>query len=130
MTSDAYKRTWLDVMFSYGSNKSYNEALILVSCLLTVCVNNHYLTRVNLTSYPTTPLEKCLEGDTCVVASPARIQHYFGDHDSCRVQRTPGDGCLDRTTAGGFSASSRGDPVGSVLSHIASEGRGGSVIVP
>ena len=25
---------------------------------------------------PTTPLEKCSEGDTCVVVSPARIQHF------------------------------------------------------
>ena len=38
------------------------------------------------------------EGDTYVVASPPRIQHYFDDHDSYRVQRTPGNGCLDRTT--------------------------------
>ena len=32
------------------------------------------------------------------MASPARIQHYFGDHDSCRAQRTPRNGCLDWTT--------------------------------
>ena len=102
MTSDAYKRIRFDVMFSHGSNKIYIWALIFLSwylvCLLYVLII--IILRVLIWHpNPTTPLEKYSEGDTCVVVSPARIQHYFGDHDSCRVQRTPGDGCLDRTTS-------------------------------
>ena len=39
-----------------------------------------------------------IKGTPCVVASPAKDQHKFGHDESCSVQRTPGDGCLDRIT--------------------------------
>ena len=71
------------------------ECFIFVSCVLAVCINIKILRMLIKHPNPTTPLEECPEGDTYVMASVARIQHYFRYHDSCRVQRTPGNGCLD-----------------------------------
>ena len=97
MMSDTYKRIRVGVMFTEVIEVIF-ECFIFASCILAVYVNINILRVLIKHPSSTTPLEKCPEGDTCVVASPTRIQHYFGDHDSCSMQRTSRNGCLDRTT--------------------------------
>ena len=85
MPSDTYKRIWFDVMFLREVIRVIFECLSLcLVCLpfmLKIIILRVFIKNPN----PTTPLEKCSEGDTCVMASPVRIQQYFGDHDSCKV---------------------------------------------
>ena len=51
------------------------ECFIFVSCVLAVWVNIKILRVLIKHPNPTIPLEECPEGDTCVMASPAWIQH-------------------------------------------------------
>ena len=58
--------------------------------------------RVNQSEHPTRnhPFGEVFRKDTRLVfvASPAQDKHSFGDHDSCSVHKTLGDGWLDRQT--------------------------------